>query len=466
MRFAVFACLCFGIPSGCTSVRLKHSVINQSNTLAELQYQQVLSNLAMFSENPWALPSHVSVRDGSAQISDVGQASTTLDAHRAWVTHPGLLGSRTVVEQWGMGPVTDDIELRIMQIAYRNALGYVHEGMDVDLANDLAFEFAKQTAESSDIDLRNQDIELTTYRSAFVDGYAKFSANKIFGIQKERSSQPPPTPDRNLPPAIPPDRIYEQFEDQYVSDYDVLSYFNTYIRSLYVTTNDDRIISDLETGKLNGIDSYAYHEIVEPPGGFDLLWMGSVKDTEAIPKEAKSLIVVARVDHRLYFRIFDANGKTVLDVSEEDMLIWIKRKGDPLSPLGVLELQLRGFQPANIPLPRSDAKPIIEQMIKYVWHPRQASPLARYVRRKVKDVAKDLDEVPTLWFGIGGKWDVPPDACYVGRYKNRYAWVCPGGRKQLSDFTIKMLNFSSLIKESAVITIPGGPRFTPSVSGR
>jgi hypothetical protein len=43
--------------TGCsTTARLRQRTINQGSTLPELQYQQVLSNLAQFAVNPSALP--------------------------------------------------------------------------------------------------------------------------------------------------------------------------------------------------------------------------------------------------------------------------------------------------------------------------------------------------------------------------------------------------------------------------
>ena len=32
----------------------------------------------------------------------------------------------------------------------------------------------------------------------------------------------------------------------------------------------------------------------------------------------------------------------------------------------------------------------------------------------------------------------------------------------LADFTAKILDFSTIIKDRTVLTVPGGPRFTPS----
>src|SRR5262249_35006539 len=139
---------------GCTTLRLQRSITSQATTIADLHYQQVLNNLAMFSVNPHAIPSHVSIRDGSAQIQDFGQAAVTLDIAGSVVRAPGLTGSRSVVEQWGVSPVTDDVELRVIRVAYQRALGWPVV-MDYDTANDLARELGKQIAETSDVDIRD-----------------------------------------------------------------------------------------------------------------------------------------------------------------------------------------------------------------------------------------------------------------------------------------------------------------------
>src|SRR3954464_4139801 len=54
--------------SGCTGLQLKRSTIDQASTLSELQYQQVMNNLAMFAGNPAAIPWHITIKDGSAQV--------------------------------------------------------------------------------------------------------------------------------------------------------------------------------------------------------------------------------------------------------------------------------------------------------------------------------------------------------------------------------------------------------------
>jgi hypothetical protein len=62
------------------------------------------------------------------------------------------------------------------------------------------------------------------------------------------------------------------------------------------------------------------------------------------------------------------------------------------------------------------------------------------------------DVPPPGWYHLGRRRDVPKDACYVGRYGDRYAWVTPDGMPGLSRFTVAVLG--------AVKLAPGQSRAT------
>jgi hypothetical protein len=49
------------------------------------------------------------------------------------------------------------------------------------------------------------------------------------------------------------------------------------------------------------------------------------------------------------------------------------------------------------------------------------------------------DVPPPGWFHVGGRKDVPKNACYVGRYGSRYAWVTSDGMPGLARFTVTVL---------------------------
>ena len=51
--------------------------------------------------------------------------------------------------------------------------------------------------------------------------------------------------------------------------------------------------------------------------------------------------------------------------------------------------------------------------------------------------------LPMGWYCVGGKEDVPKDACYVGQYCDTYAWVMPEGVDGLSRFTITVLDIAT-----------------------
>lgn len=51
--------------------------------------------------------------------------------------------------------------------------------------------------------------------------------------------------------------------------------------------------------------------------------------------------------------------------------------------------------------------------------------------------------LPMGWYCVGGKEDVPKDACHVGQYGDTYAWVMPDGVDGLTRFTITVLDIAT-----------------------
>ena len=154
MRVAMFI-ITIGLAcvTGCTTGRLRQRTVNQGRTLPELQYQQVLDNLAQFATNPSALPWHVNLREGTTQITDSISGGAAVDIGPPVTWFPQLLGSRTAVAQWGMAPVIDATELRLLRIAYRRALG-APDMPTPEFLDELAHELKDQFA--SNADLRNE----------------------------------------------------------------------------------------------------------------------------------------------------------------------------------------------------------------------------------------------------------------------------------------------------------------------
>jgi hypothetical protein len=80
-------------------------------------------------------------------------------------------------------------------------------------------------------------------------------------------------------------------------------------------------------------------------------------------------------------------------------------------------------------------------------------------------VQNDLNRIQPGWFHVGRKHDVPKDACYVGKSGDCYVWVGPEGRDQLTEFTLTVLKFTSLIKETQTLINPGSVKFSPGDRG-
>jgi len=266
---------------GCTANRLRHHTIKQGNTLVDLQYQQVLDNLALFSSNPAAIPWHMNLKEGTTQITDSASGGAAVDIGPPSDTLPQLFGSRTIVGQWGMSPVVDPLELKLLRYAYRRACG-IEEKPAPEFYRELSHELKKQVALHSDL-------------RAETDVFYEY-----------------------LTKANP---TYNAFESQ------------------VVTANQE--------------------------------------DFALIPPE------------------------------------------------------------------------------------KELSPLAREVRRQVDEIDQDLKRIGSGWFHVGRKHQVPRRARHLGQYRDCHVWVEPEGEEQLAEFTLIVLKFSSLIKETATLVNPGSVKFSP-----
>lgn len=274
------------VSTGCTSNRLRQRTIHQGGTLPELQYQQVLDNLARFASNPASLPWHVNLKEGTSQVTDSLSGGALVDLGSA-STQPQLFGSRTAVAQWGMAPVVDSTELRLLRYAYRRAQG-INEMPDREFIDELAHELKDQKA--SNVDLQNE--------------------SALFFGSRERVG---------------------------------------------LTARD------LDT------------------------------------------------------RIVSTNDNDFCDSPSTEFA--------------------------------------------------DRSPLARNTCREIESIQRELSRIRPGWFHVGRKRDVPRNACYVGKSGDCYVWVGPEGREALTEFTLTVLKFSALIKETQTLISPGSVKFSPGDRG-
>jgi hypothetical protein len=116
---------------GCTHHALQKQTVRTSGTLADLQYQQVLDNLARFHANPDAMPSAAILSSGTVSLNDQASAgfSPTYAPTLTFAQQGGgpvilqmlvpFSGQRSLTENWSLTPVTDADNLRRLRCAYR-----------------------------------------------------------------------------------------------------------------------------------------------------------------------------------------------------------------------------------------------------------------------------------------------------------------------------------------------------------
>jgi hypothetical protein len=122
-----------GLFTGCrTHLSLRDNTLRTTSTLTDLNYQQVLDNLARFHDNPATMPSFAVVNAGTVNVAD--QQSFNANAtYTPTLTFGQQIGSglpilslllnpsgqRNVTENWSLSPVTDIDNLRRIRCAYQ-----------------------------------------------------------------------------------------------------------------------------------------------------------------------------------------------------------------------------------------------------------------------------------------------------------------------------------------------------------
>jgi hypothetical protein len=132
MRRALLLLGLLWTPSGCTHIALQKDTVRTTNTLADLQFQQVLDNVARFQCNPDTVPSFAVATAGTVSVLDTSGAgvSPTYSPTLTFQQQGGgalpilsllfpFTASRAVTENWSLTPITDADNLRRLRCAYR-----------------------------------------------------------------------------------------------------------------------------------------------------------------------------------------------------------------------------------------------------------------------------------------------------------------------------------------------------------
>ena len=117
---------------GCTHIALQNDTVKTASTLTDLQFQQILDNVARFHDSPDTLPSFAVASSGTVSILDTtgagvspNYAPTLTFAQQGGGALPILTllfpfnAQRAVTENWSLTPITDADNLRRLRCAYR-----------------------------------------------------------------------------------------------------------------------------------------------------------------------------------------------------------------------------------------------------------------------------------------------------------------------------------------------------------
>jgi hypothetical protein len=154
MRGQLFAVAAL-LAAGCqTHLCLRENTVRTGGTLTDLNYQQVLNNLAMFVANPSAMPSVAVINSGTVTVADqkavsanATYAPTVVFEQQAGSGLPILSlllnpsGSRNVTENWSLLPVTDVDNLRRIRCAFQLLVLHGGETTDCDHCVELLRQF-------------------------------------------------------------------------------------------------------------------------------------------------------------------------------------------------------------------------------------------------------------------------------------------------------------------------------------
>ncbi|MDY3554216.1 hypothetical protein R5W24_003335 [Gemmata sp. JC717] len=153
MRPLLAICSILSILSGCQHIELRNHTVRHASTLTDLQYKQVLGNLAMFSQNPNSLPYFSATGTGLINVSNSLNTGGTLSWDKLLangVFKPFQFdkagstfgGTSTAAEQWTTGSVLNPDELLYMRCVYQMTVGAVN--CDCDCSKKITAYFQRE----------------------------------------------------------------------------------------------------------------------------------------------------------------------------------------------------------------------------------------------------------------------------------------------------------------------------------
>lgn len=413
---------CVVAAPGCTQLQLRRSTVRQATTVTELQYQQVLNNLAMLSCDPEALPSMVALKAGTTQAADTGTIGALPGALTNVLVQPALTGTRTIVEQWSTVPITDDTTLELLRKVYQNALGMNRRLSERD-ANDLAHALVDQIPTTADT-----SIEANVMGCAIA---GNLQANPpleavLIGHEMEIHGRISKHPTNVL--------------------VDVEA--GKELATVTLLDKSGAALGQPVEVRLPCATCNPFSQVVSCPNGVLEARLGSCINltfpSDCTPTTEEGRIGCSDWRSEPYFlSVATDSGRRAAQEFYSVMhcvtntLDWQIVESSKLHP-------------------------------DYFTHckslERVPSGLTEEIIYEINEVQEVLMSIHGGWFCVGCKADVPRCACYAGQFHDRYVWVEPGNTRELAQLTLAVLKISSMIRDRQVVNNPSGVQFSPGLT--
>ncbi len=476
-----FAAVTIVTQLGCTHLELQNSTCRQAGTLTDLQYQQILNNLAMLSVNPDAIPSHVKLTGGSIQVTDLGAGGVngswgaTMGSIQNLYT-PNLNAQRTRLGQWNVEPVIDSGELETLQLVYKKQLCPDDEAIDKEIRFQIwslivAFRFQpansltlmtimkdaidewgiQKTLKKSNDVAKDNIVRERINNASVILNRAQDSLKNLVQLQNMEYYPvfPGNTPDEQeqallcftnylaLPGSdhefnqLPPGAEYEYVKqfDEYVAS------FLSLVRAAKTELSD--IAPESDTDDLQNVRQWLTFMDNETQLRNSLIRLNPWRRRKLDRAKNYRYLDISKIVNGLAQTSYDQTNNIS---THHDVLEFLDLYGSHRYFIAQTNATLMPRNPGLADQAQTKADTLVEM------------------------VDPDDAEESTLWFFCGSKREVPKCACYVGHYKgcgqDRYVWVMPDGVKQLSKFSLAI---QSLLAVDSQDSSSGNITFSPGL---
>ncbi len=411
------------ISAGCTHIALQRRTVKQASTLTDLQYQQVLDNLAMFACTPDALPWHVKLKGGTVQIADQGSGGFSADIAAGAEGEPTRLfpaasASRGIVNQWDLEPAASADDLELLTLAYQKTVKPFDPELDVSIR--LAIWQLVATYEIAPGSELLLDILIDAVREE-----AKSVDEQLMLAQAQSPSQE-------------------------------IDYARTQLarafEGLVELVNKERLGEPVWSAKQIATfvhDAVDQFKAAEQPLAAAIATVHEPSVLELLKRVRRRVCSITQKEGE------QTLAETIPSINQfRDSMR--EREADEPSPRPALVYTAFLMIAGNEKYLVSQVKPKAELRNPGLIDQAEAK------LGKLKELLEEKNS-QSQWLCAGQKKDIPKCACYVGHYcgcgGETYVWVVPDQMKRLSEFTLTVLTLAPLEAQD----IRGGAAFSPSL---